>query len=205
MYFFKVRLMQFLLSIQVLSVIDVSYLRTIFDFVEQTPVLQKAVQGMPNKSIRFDIEHGKIGNIFVTYSVRPNAYERCDRVMIFFRLNGMWRCYKNHPLPVYQKASGEYNFSLAERESFEHSFHTIFKEEGVETGSLEFTQNAYTPHPDGRILNGSISDYANPKNNAIRFRVICDQATNRWLLHFGPGEPLPLEEALRRFRKINGL
>ena len=39
----------------------------------------------------------------------------------------------------------------------------------------------------------------------IGFRVICDQATNRWLLHLGPGEPLPPEEEMRRFRKINGL
>ena len=67
MCFLKNKCIQILLGIQMLSVIDVSYLRSIFDFVEQTPVLQKSVQEKPNKAIRFVIKHGKIVNFFMTY------------------------------------------------------------------------------------------------------------------------------------------
>ena len=200
MCFLKNKCIQILLGIQMLSVIDVSYLRSIFDFVEQTPVLRKSVQEKPNKSINFVIKHGKIANFFMTYKTLSN--EPSDRLIIFFRSNGEWACFKNHPLPVYQKSSGQYEFPLEERASFEHSFHTILEEEGVESGYLVFSQDEYTPHPDGRILNGEIRDETNPMRELIGFRVICDPSTNRWLLHLGPGEPRSPEEEMRRLHKM---
>ena len=205
MCFLKNRCIQILLGIQMLSVIDVSYLRSIFDFVEQTPVLQKSVQEKPNKVINFVIKHGKIVNFFMTYKTlykTPFSNETNDQLIIFFRSNGEWASFKNHPLPVYQKASGQYKFPLEERDSFEHSFHTMLEEEGVESGYLVFSQDEYTPHPDGRILDGEIIDHTNRMREPIRFRVICDPSTNRWLLHLGPGEPRSPEEEMRRLHKM---
>ena len=54
---------------------------------------------------------------FMTYKKRFN--EPNDTLILSFRLHGEWACFKNHPLPVYQKSSGQYKFPLEERASFE--------------------------------------------------------------------------------------